>query len=159
MNYWEETWEERAESIKRAYGAPWPPDTVVSFSWRDRIGFPGACALRLPPIEASRDPVRYLREDWLYLTMGLSQPLDEAQVERKRAAGKKCSSYGIELGFVVADQSDWASTALYGFMTHILHEVQINWGDRFALGFSKTEGDKLGVFTGHPGDLDITPFG
>ena len=73
---------------------------------------PGACALPLPPIEESAPILRYRRDDWLYLTMGLSQPLDRKQVKAEREAGKTYSSYGIELGFIVPDRCDWPADAL-----------------------------------------------
>ena len=159
MTFWERTWEERGDALKLAYGDTSPPETVISFSWRDRIRCPGACALPLPPIEASRDPVRHRRDDWLYLTMGLSQPLDRKQVKAEREAGKSYSSYGFELGFVVPDQCKWPADALYGFVTHITDGVEIKWGDRFAFGFTEHPGGALGGFTGHPEQLGVTPFG
>jgi hypothetical protein len=159
MNFWERTWEERGDVLKLAYGDTSPPETVVSFSWRDRIRCPGACALPLPPIEASRDPIRHRRDDWLYLTMGLSQPLDRKQVKAEREAGKSYSSYGFELGFIVPDQCDWPADALYGFVTHITDGVEIKWGDRFAFGFTEQADGSLAGFTGHPEQLGVTPFG
>jgi len=88
MTFWKRTWQERSDILKLAYGDTSPPETVISFSWRDRIRCPGACALALPPVEASRDPVRHRRDDWLYLTMGLSQPVDLEQLQAEREAGK-----------------------------------------------------------------------
>jgi hypothetical protein len=80
MGFWERTWKERSEAVNLAFGETDPMRMVVSFSWRDRIRLPGACALQFPPIEARRDPMRYQRVDWLYLSLGLSQPLDKAEM-------------------------------------------------------------------------------
>jgi hypothetical protein len=159
MAFWESTWRERGDAVKLAYGETSPPATVISFTWRDRVRCPGACALPLPPIEASRDPIRHRRDDWLYLTMGLSQPLDRKQVKAEREAGKSYSSYGFELGFIVPDRCEWPADALYGFVTHITDGVKIKWGDRFAFGFTEQPGDKLGGFTGNAEKLGVTPFG
>jgi hypothetical protein len=159
MTFWERTWQERGDAIKLAYGDTSPPETVLSFSWHDSIRCPGACALPLPPIEASRDRVRHRRDDWLYLTMGLSQPLDREQVQAEREAGKSYSSRGFELGFVVPDQCEWPGDALYGFMTHITDGVEIEWGHRFAFGFTERTHGELGLFTGYPEDVGVTPFG
>ena len=87
----------------------------------------------MPPIEESRDPTRHRRDDWLYLTMGLSQPLDQKQLDAERKAGKLYSSYGIELGFIVPKESNWPSEALCAFVSHITDGVDIKWGDRFLL--------------------------
>jgi hypothetical protein len=98
MGFWERTWQERGDEIRRFFGETEPPGMVVSYSWRDRIRLPGACALQLPPVEESRDPMRHRRDEWLYLTLGLSQPLNRAQMEAERAVGKSYSARGFELG-------------------------------------------------------------
>ena len=91
--------------------------------------------------------------------MGLSQPLDKQQLEEERAAGKSYSAYGFELGFLVPEKAAWPVDALYGFMSHITEGVNIQWGDRFAFGFTEQPGGRLGGFTGNPETLGITPFG
>src|SRR5262245_45033164 len=120
MGFWERTWQERTDAIKLAYGETYPADTVVSFSWTERpLRRPGACALCFAPIGESRDPIRHRRDDWLYLTMGLSQPLDKDEVPRDKAEGKSYSAFGIEFAFVVPDEAQWPSEALYYFMTYM----------------------------------------
>jgi hypothetical protein len=159
MNFWERTWVEHGDVLKRAYGYTSPPETVISFSWPDRPRCPGACALALPPVESSRDPLRHRRDDWLYLTMGLSQPLDRKQVKAEREDGRSYSAYGIELGFVVPNQCDWPADALHGFMTHITDGVDIKWGDRFAFGFTELPDGRLGGFTGNPEQVGVPAVG
>lgn len=159
MTFWERTWRERADAIKLAYGDSWPPESVTSFSWRDRIRCPGACALALPPIEGSRDPLRHRRDDWLYLTMGLSQPLDQGQLDAERKAGKSYSARGFELGFLTPDRCDWPSKALYVLLTHVTNGVDIKWGDRFAFNFTESPEGALSCFTGAPDEVGLAPFG
>ena len=130
MSFWEHTWQERADAIKLAYGETLPADMVKSFSWSDNpFRCPGACALCFPPIAECRDPVRHRRDDWLYLTMGLSQPHDKKQVERERAASKSYSAFGMEFAFIVPQQADWPAEALYYFMTYMTDGEYIKWGE------------------------------
>lgn len=148
MGFWERTWREREEEVRRRFGRTEPPDHVISFSWKE-IRIPGACALVFPPVEEIGDPrgAWQRRADWLYLTLGLTQPLDEEQLEREREAGKQYSSYGFELGILTQQRADWPADALYGFVLHITEGLELKWGDRFGFGvFRKAEGT-LGVFT------------
>src|SRR5688572_21796548 len=105
MGFWERTWRERSAEIERLFGKTEPPDTVTAFHHRESFLCPGACALTFPPREESRDPPRHRRDDWLYLSLGLSQPLDRKQVDKARAAGSASSGYGIEFAFVTREQS------------------------------------------------------
>jgi hypothetical protein len=151
MSFWERTWQERADAIRLAYGDTSPADTVISFSWKDDpLRCPGACALCFPPIPESRDPVRRRRDDWLYLTMGLSQPLDKKQVEQERAAGKSYSAFGLEFAFVVPNRTEWPPEALRYFMTYMTEGELIKWGDRFPFAFHQRSEGRLGVYTGNP---------
>jgi hypothetical protein len=159
MAFWERTWSERAEAIKLAFGDTWPSETVFPFSWKDRIRCPGACALALPPIVESRDPIRHRRDDWLYLAMGLSQPLDKKQVDVERAAGKSYSALGVEFAFIVTDRCEWATHALYWLMTYQTDGENINWGDRFPFGFHRDSNDQLTVHMGNPDKISVAPVG
>jgi hypothetical protein len=159
MPFWERTWQERADAIKLAYGDTEPPDSVYSFSLTDRLLCPGACALALPPCLASRDPRRHPRTDWLYLTMGLSQPLDKEQLQAERATGRSYSAHGFELGFVVPDRATWPIHALDGFVSHITDGVNIKWGDGFAFGFTQEPNGSIAGFTGRPEELGVPPLG
>jgi Suppressor of fused protein (SUFU) len=151
MGFWERTWQERGDALTLAYGETSPADTVVSFSWTERpLRCPGACALCFPPIRESRDPTRQRRDDWLYVTMGLSQPLNKEQVKDERAAGKSYSAYGIEFAFVVPTEEKWHSDALYYFMTYMTDGEEICWGDRFPFRFYRKGNGELSVQTGNP---------
>lgn len=160
MGFWERTWEERGEELRRRFGPTDPPDTVVSFSWDD-IRLPGACALVFPPVHEASDPRGpwHKRDHWLYLTLGLTQPLNRKQVEQERQAGKQYSSYGFELGIVTHERCDWPTEALYLFLSHVTEGLELNWGDRFAFGFQRNSEGNLSVFTGLPSELGIEPVG
>ena len=158
MGFWERTWQERGDAIKLAYGETSPKDTVESFSWEDDpFRCPGACALCLPPIPEGRDPIRHRRDDWLYLTMGLSQPLDKNEVKRRKAAGDSYSNFGIEFAFVVPEEAKWPMEALYFFMTYMIDGEDIKWGDRFPFIFHRKADGQLEVYTGKYSG--IRPFG
>ena len=116
---------------------------------------PGACALQLPPIDESRDPTRYRQGTWLYLTMGLSQPLDRDQVKAERAAGKSYSAHGYELGFLTESKDEWPIDALYAFLTHITDGEVIRWGDRFPMGFCHRPDGGLSSYVGNINGLDV----
>jgi suppressor of fused protein SUFU len=159
MGFWERTWKEREQEIRRRFGPTDPPDHVVAFSWSD-VRIPGACALVFPPVE--RSPTLELlhpRSYWLYLTLGLTQPIDKKQFERDRQAGKQFSSYGFELGFLTRERCDWPIDALYIFMSHITEGLELNWGDRFAFGFSERQVGVLDVFTAAPTAVGLEPLG
>ena len=155
MSFWERSWKERSEAIKLAFGDTYPPETVAAYSWKDRIRLPGACSLQLPPIDARRDPVRHQRDDWLYLTMGLSQPLDKAEVKAQRDAGESCSARGFELGFLTENKSSWPSDALYYFLWHITDGEHIAWGDRFPMGFCCRTDGTLDPLVGNTTGYDL----
>lgn len=159
MTFWERTWLERSEAVGLAFGETSPPGIVHSFSWPNRIRCPGACALAFPPIAASRDPIRHARQDWLYLTLGLSQPLDREQVEREREAGRSYSSYGIEFAFVVEEESSWAPSALKNFVRYQTDGEVIEWGHRFPFGFYLDESGERQAFTGPGWDGGFRPVG
>ena len=160
MGFWERTWQEREQEIRRRFGPTEPPDPVIPFSWDD-IRLPGACALVFPPVHETTDPrgAWHRRDQWLYLTLGLTQPLDKRQVERERRAGKQYSSYGFELGILTDEPADWPTGALYVFVSHVTDGVELDWGHRFAFGFHRTADGTLGVFTGMPSELGIDPMG
>src|SRR5215510_14396670 len=98
MGFWERTWKEREDEVRRRFGPTEPPGWVTGYSWPD-IRLPGACGLTFPPVNDISDQrgAWHLRHDWLYLSLGLTQPLDREQVTREREAGKSYSSHGFEL--------------------------------------------------------------
>lgn len=160
MGFWERTWQERGEEVRGRFGPTEPPDYVISFSW-DTPRLPGACALVFPPVMNTNNArgAWHRRDHWLYLTLGLTQPLDQIQVMDERRAGKQFSSHGFELGILTDEKSDWPTKALYLFLSHITEGLELHWGDRFAFGFRQEADGSLGVFTGLPGELRIEPAG
>jgi hypothetical protein len=160
MGFWERTWEEREQEVRRRFGPTDPPGTVISFSWND-LRLPGACALVFPPVYQTTSPggAWHCRDHWLYLTLGLTQPLDKKQVTREREAGKQYSSYGFELGILTDERVSWPADALYLFVSHVTGGIELNWGDRFAFGFQRNTNATHGVFTGLPSALGIEPMG
>ena len=160
MGFWERTWKERNDELLRRFGPTEPPGIVHSYSWSD-VRLPGACAMAFPPTAAqlqSGGPW-HERNHWLYVTLGLTQPLDEEQVRLERAAGKQYSAHGFELGILTARQSAWVTSALSLLLTHITEGVEVKWGDRFAFGFQPTVSGELEPFTGQADELGIAAFG
>ena len=148
MGFWERTWEERGDEIRRRFGETDPPGLVISFSWKD-LRLPGACALVFPPVSDASNPKGpwHRRPDWLYLTLGLTQPLDKKQVQRERQAGKEYSSHGFELGFLTAAKNNWPIKALYVLVTALTEGLDLKWGDRVALGLYE-DAQGVGVYSG-----------
>jgi hypothetical protein len=146
--YWERTWRERNTVLVNAFGDFEPSGTVQAFSWDDRIRLPGACSVAFPPIEKTSNPPRYARDEWLHMSIGLSQPLDKQQVRRERAAGKAYSAFSFELGILTDNHVKWASPLLYWLLTAITDGEEINWGDRFPFRFHKGTDDSLSVMIG-----------
>ena len=91
--------------------------------------------------------------------MGLSQPLDQKQVDTERAAGKSYSAYGIEFAFVTADECRWPIQALYHFMTYLMDGEDIAWGDRFPFGFHRKGSAELAIYTGDGPSIGLMPVG
>jgi hypothetical protein len=160
MGFCERTWKEREEEVRRRFGPTDPPNWVHSFSWND-IRLPGGCALVLPPVERSNNPLGawHERSHWLYLTLGLTQPSTKKQMQDERDAGRQYSSFGFELGILTDEKCAWPIQALYLLTTHVTEGVQIKWGDRFAFGLRKTEAGDLAPFTGHASTLGLEPVG
>lgn len=63
---WKNRWEERRLGVQRVLGETIPPGSVTPFSWKE-YNLPGACALAFGP--------RHDGNDFLYMTLGLTQPL------------------------------------------------------------------------------------
>ncbi len=104
--WWDESWREREELLRRVFGETEPPGTVVAYSWeRVDMIIPGACCLSFPPGGSERP-------HWLYLTLGLSQPLTPTKDDRGPSA------YGWEFGFLAREASDWAPEALYEILSY-----------------------------------------
>jgi hypothetical protein len=130
-------------------------DEVVSFSWQPRPRVPGACALTLPPTEGANLPQR---REWLFLTMGMSQPLDGREVRDRRAQGLFHSGLGYELGVLTDAPATWPAKLLYDLITYVTEpdaEGVVGWGDRFALGIYVVDGAEQAFV----GAVDLQPIG
>jgi hypothetical protein len=146
--WWSRTWEERRDQIEAAVGSV--QDEVVSFSWRRAPRIPGACALTIPP---SPDVAR--RQEWLYLSMGVSQPLSESQVRACRTRGENRSGFGYELGVLTSEAALWAPELLYELITYFTEPAAspLGSGDRIAFGLYAVHGVRH-VFVGALGDIE-----
>jgi len=158
MDFWQQTWQERQDEVKRWFGQTEPRGVVTAFSWKNRIALPGACSLCLPPIHYPHADEEF-RTHWLYLTIGLSQPLNAEEVRNKRAARNRNSRYGFELGVLTNEKSSWPSDALYLLLSHITEGVALKWGDRFAFGFHKDADGATRAFTGFSAELGLEAVG
>ncbi len=99
---WLELWEERGRAVCGVLGDMVPPGGVIPFSWDNYI-LPGACALAFGP--------RGSRTNWLYMTLGLTQP-----VEKSNQAG------GWEFCVRTKDSVTWVYQLLYDLLTFYLSE-------------------------------------
>jgi hypothetical protein len=99
------------------------------------------------------------RPDWLYLSLGLTQPLDAREVRETRAAGRSYSAHGYELGFLTNAAAKWPPQALYLLLSLVTEDLKLKWGDRLAFGFRGTDAGELEPFTGYPEDLGFKPIG
>ena len=159
MAFWERTWQERSDVIGAAFGDTDPPGMVTSFSWNDRIRCPGACALTFPPIEQRRDPIRFARVDWLYTSLGLSQPKSPEDVETNRKNGHPWSGYGYEMAMISPAKCSWAVGSIYRWLTVITDGDETGAGHRFPFGFYVRDDGALDSFIGSATDFGVTGFG
>ena len=158
-DYWERTFRERNEIIFAAYGDTEPSGYVQAFSWSDRIRLPGACSVSFPPIHKTSNPPRHARDEWLHLSIGLSQPLDKKQVDQDRAAGKAYSSHGFEFGILTDTKASWPSDLLYLLLTATTDGENIGWGDRFPFRFHTQTVDSIRVMIGGMKEIKPEPVG
>jgi hypothetical protein len=119
---WTVRWKERYEGIRAVLGETVNPGIVHSFSWKDYI-LPGASALTY----------RLADGTFLYMTMGLTQPLRRTD-----------RSYPWEFAVRAKEQSEWPIDLLYQLLSQWLWEKGEMWfGSHMPLKF----------FTGHDGNI------
>jgi hypothetical protein len=123
--WWMSTFKEREDLLRERFGQTDPPAYVTSFSWSDPdLIIPGACALCFPPDESDRP-------HWLYLSHGLTQPLEP----QPRVLGR-WSGYGCEFGILTREKSHWPVEVLHQLMTYWKSEgATIGIGHRVPLAF------------------------
>ena len=105
-DWWEKTWKERDELLRSEFGRTEPREAVIAFSWkRVDLVIPGGCCLVFPPRSQER-------EHWLYLSHGLTQPLEPDSRE------SEVSAYGWEFAILSASPSTWAPYVLYELLSY-----------------------------------------
>src|SRR5436305_634171 len=101
---------------------------------------------------------RRLRPEWLYLTLGLTQPNNPLEVGAARLKGVDLSGYGWEFGFLVAQPAVWASELLFFPIKKMLQEGHLfGPGHCLDLGFRRYELAFLAAFTGPPEKAGLSP--
>ncbi len=134
-HWWQRTWQERHDAIEDALG---PIESeVASFSWPS-IRVPGACALTLPPVDVGS----LCRPEWLYLSMGMSQPLSTAEDQERRAKREAHSGFGYEFALLADRAAPWAPELLYEMITYFTDPKAsvVGWGDRIVFGVYMIDG-------------------
>ena len=124
MEWWEKTWKEREDLLRSVFGKTEPPDSVIAFSW-DRLDMviPGACTLVFPPKAQDRD-------HWLYLSHGLTQPLEPSSTEND------VSAYGWEFALLTSQASKWAPETLYELLSYWMEsKTRMEVGHRMPMVF------------------------
>ena len=122
-----------------------------------KVAVPGACIQVFPPSEGSTHPTKLRRPDWLYLTLGLSQPSapDDRPPQRSRDDLKNLSGYGAEFGILLEAPEDWSPRFLQELMGYTLSEAPVRGGHRVPFGFYSTDTKDRSWFMGDPGDLGV----
>jgi len=121
--WWEKTFKEREELLRERFGETEPPGWVMPFSWNDLI-VPGACSLCFKPSTPERP-------HWLYLSHGLTQPLEPEPPVQGRWSG-----YGCEFGILTNAESFWTIDALYQLIAYVKSkEASIGIGHRVPIAF------------------------
>ena len=97
---WKTRWDQRGQAVKKVLGESIPQGEVVPFSW-DRPVLPGACGLAFER--------QFQQASYLYMTLGLSQPLEPMTRENP-----------WEFAVRTRSQAPWAYDLLYDLLTHWL---------------------------------------
>lgn len=121
---WKSRWEERGQAVQQILGDTISPGSGTSFSWTDDI-LPGACALTFSPKLAS--------DGFLYLTLGLTQPL--------RSTDK---AFPWEISIRTNGLEEWPCDLLYQLLTQWLWEKgDMGFGYHLPFVFFTDRGGKL----------------
>lgn len=121
--WWEKKWQEREDALIEVFGESCPPgareghvlslDMMWPKKW-PKVTIPGACIQVSPPVQDGTHPTRIPRSDWLYLTLGLSQPEgpNEVPPQRSRDDLKNLSWFGAEFGVPLEAPENWVPAFL-----------------------------------------------
>ena len=122
---WTLRWNERGASVRAVLGDTVEPGMVHSFSWKDFL-LPGACAMTF---KSSLDG----RDSWLYMTLGLTQPLRSSD-----------RAFPWEFSIRTTENVIWPVDLLYQLLSQWLWEKgDMGFGCHLPLKF----------FIGHDGNL------
>ncbi len=157
--WWERTWKEREDLLARCYGrfgVPGHEGKVLAFSGELRLHFPGCCIYAFPPeVEGGSHAARTdgsLRDGWLYVTHGPSQPAKRPGRLAKLSAGPTPSGHGIELAVLVREPADWAPELLQNLLLYFARERHpIGEGHRIPFRFLDRAGELVPAIVGADG--------
>lgn len=101
----------REENLAARFGSTSPPDVVFKpVNEQLEMHSPGLAFLRYPPAAD--------RPYWLYVTHGLSQPMEESEFEEGRRGGD--SGYGLEYALATREEEAWPLRLLEIVIAYVL---------------------------------------
>ena len=159
QQWWERVWSEREDALDAAFGRSHPPGSaegnVLAFAGCGagdfRMLIPGACAHVYPPVPDGGVGLIAPRADWLYATVGLSQPRGpEDEPWDDPARGPNLSGTGVEFALRVAEPCDWAPDLLRVLMGYHVGQTRLYPGHRIAGGFRALDTGVTSWFLGSP---------
>jgi Suppressor of fused protein (SUFU) len=169
--WWEQTFQEREAELNNLFGRSHPPGSPVGYVISLNLGIrldnlkgslPGAAVQVFPPAPNPTNPNTILREQWLYLTLGLSQPkAADATWEGTGLASTKIaniSGYGAELGILVDDPQPWINGFFRWLLIYVLDKAPVRAGHRLPFGFYRHESGHPAWFVGSPNDTSPQPL-
>lgn len=136
--WWERTFAERQLALARALGPSHPPGGepghVIPLGW-SRMEIPGACCMVIPPT-APGDRVRCPHEQWVYVSVGLTQPVDPDHLHALRES-ESPTSYDAEFAILTRRPCDWAPPLLQQVMWYVRARRPLGVGDRLPMRFEQ----------------------
>lgn len=158
--WWDRTFGERQRLLERSFGRSRPPGApagnVLPLQW-DRMEIPGACCLVIPPTTPG-ESVRFPHEDWMYLTHGLTQPVDPDHW-RKLKQAEKPSSYGSEFALLTREPFEWAPPLLQQVMWYVRARRPLQPHDRLPMHFERSSDGSVEALLGDTSEPGVTPVG
>ena len=145
--------EERRAALEAAFGPSHPPDSpegvALSFQWDD-VTIPGGCCLVFRPASG--------RQDWLYVSLGLSLPPDGRRPNAARPEAVP-SPYGVEIGMLVREPADWVAPVIRQVMWYVRARRPVGAGDRMPFGFERRADGTLLASIGEVSGAENPVFG
>ncbi|MBI3855188.1 MAG: suppressor of fused domain protein [Planctomycetes bacterium] len=158
--WFERTLKEREDAISEVFGPSHPPgcppDQVLSISLcgsgDHEVLIPGACVAVCPP-----QPGR--RNDWAYVTVGLSQPAEPEDRPWDVEQGPALSGHGREFAILLPSPADWAGSFLAELMGYTVKASPLGCGHRFPFGLYTEKSGNQSWFVGFGEDLGVRADG